>query len=125
AGGCRGARACAGACGLGWGRARPGRQPCAGCRAAAPDLGGLRGGVGGRDGGSAMRAFSADWLTAREPHDARARNQAVLDALADAVADKSPIRVVDLGCGTGATLRALACRLPVPQHWRLLDNDLG
>jgi SAM-dependent methyltransferase len=72
-----------------------------------------------------MRAFSADWLTAREPHDARARNQAVLDALADAVADKSPIRVVDLGCGTGATLRALACRLPVPQHWRLLDNDLG
>jgi len=72
-----------------------------------------------------MTAFSADWLTAREPHDARARNPTVLDALAAAVADVSPLRVVDLGCGTGSTLRALAPRLPVPQHWQLIDNDLG
>ena len=72
-----------------------------------------------------MKPFSANWLAAREPHDARARNPAVLDALVGAVAALSSIRVVDLGCGTGSTLRAVAPRLPVPQHWQLVDNDLG
>jgi len=32
-------------------------------------------------------------------------------------------RIVDLGCGTGSTLRALAPRLPGRQDWRLFDND--
>jgi hypothetical protein len=32
-------------------------------------------------------------------------------------------RIVDLGCGTGSTLRALAPRLPGRQNWRLFDND--
>ncbi len=72
-----------------------------------------------------MKPFSADWLAVREPHDARARNAAVLDALAAAVAPLSGIRVVDLGCGTGSTLRAIAPRLPSRQDWRLVDNDLG
>ena len=72
-----------------------------------------------------MKPFSADWLAAREPHDARARNPAVLDALAAAVAGLSSILVVDLGCGTGSSLRAIAPRLPVRQHWHLVDNDLG
>jgi Methyltransferase domain len=34
------------------------------------------------------------------------------------------IRIVDRGCGTGSTLRALAPRLPGRQDWRLFDNDL-
>jgi SAM-dependent methyltransferase len=72
-----------------------------------------------------MKPFSADWLGAREPHDARARSPAVLDALATAVAGLSSIVVVDLGCGTGSTLRAIAPHLPVRQHWQLVDNDLG
>src|SRR2546429_262617 len=72
-----------------------------------------------------MKPFSAGWLAAREPHDQRARNPAVLDALAAAVAGLSSIRIVDLGCGTGATLRAIAPRLRVPQHWHCVDNDLG
>jgi SAM-dependent methyltransferase len=72
-----------------------------------------------------MKPFSAHWLAAREWHDARARNPAVLDALATAVADLSSIVVVDLGCGTGSTLRAIAPRLPARQHWHLVDNDLG
>ena len=71
-----------------------------------------------------MKPFSAKWLAVREPHDLRARNPAVLDALAAAVADLSSIRVVDLGCGTGSTLRAIAARLPARQHWHLVDNDL-
>jgi hypothetical protein len=33
------------------------------------------------------------------------------------------MRVVDLACGTGSTLRALGPRLPTRQEWKLIDND--
>jgi hypothetical protein len=69
--------------------------------------------------------FSADWLALREPHDARARNPAVLDALAVAVAGRSALAIVDLASGAGATLRAISSRLPPNQRWRLVDHDLG
>jgi hypothetical protein len=69
--------------------------------------------------------FSADWLASREPHDRRARNPRVLDAVAAQVAGCGSIGVVDLGCGTGSTLRALAPLLAPRQDWRLVDNDLG
>jgi SAM-dependent methyltransferase len=72
-----------------------------------------------------MSRFSADWLALREPYDLRARNLAVLDAAIASCKDISAIRIVDLGCGTGSTLRALAPRLPGQQNWRLFDNDLG
>jgi hypothetical protein len=71
-----------------------------------------------------VTGFSADWLSLREPYDARARNPAVLDALAAAVANHPSIAIVDLACGTGATLRAISSRLPPRQSWRLVDNDL-
>src|SRR5262249_56208908 len=57
--------------------------------------------------------------------DLRARNPAVLDAVVTWCKDMFAIRVVDLGCGTGSTLRALALRLPERQTWRLVDNDFG
>ena len=69
--------------------------------------------------------FSADWLALREPYDARARNRQVLASVAAAFSDQSAIIVVDLACGTGSTLRALAGHLPPRQNWRLCDNDLG
>jgi trans-aconitate methyltransferase len=72
-----------------------------------------------------MSGFSAQWLALREPHDLRARNAIVLDALAEAFRDQSSIAVVDLACGTGATVRAIGPRLPSRQSWRLVDNDLG
>lgn len=34
-----------------------------------------------------------------------------------------PLRIADLGCGTGANLRHLAPRLRTAQSWRLIDND--
>jgi hypothetical protein len=70
-------------------------------------------------------SFSADWLALREPHDKRARNVAVLDALANSLAGTNPIRIVDLACGTGSTLRALSPRIQATQHWRLVDNNLS
>jgi hypothetical protein len=62
-------------------------------------------------------------LALREPYDVAARNQAVLDAVAATFADAPAATVTDLGCGTGATMRAIAPRLPARQNWRLVDND--
>ena len=70
-------------------------------------------------------SFSAEWLALREPYDLRARNAAVLDAVAAALADKSAVTIVDLACGTGSTLRALSPRIAARQNWRLVDNDLS
>ena len=73
----------------------------------------------------AMSGFSAEWLALREPYDRAARNATVLDAVAAAFRDQSAISVVDLACGTGATLRAIGPHLPPRQSWRLVDNDLS
>ena len=72
-----------------------------------------------------MSGFSADWLALREPYDARARNPAVLDAVVASLKRYPSVRIVDLACGTGSTLRAVAPRLSGSQKWRLVDNDLG
>jgi SAM-dependent methyltransferase len=70
-----------------------------------------------------MSGFSADWLTLREPYDQRARNPVVMNAVIGAFKAKPTIRIVDLGCGTGSTLRTLAARLSANQDWRLIDHD--
>jgi SAM-dependent methyltransferase len=76
-------------------------------------------------------AFAADWLALREPVDHRSRNgelqTAVIDHLAALGRDLS---ILDLGCGTGSTLRALAPaiaeRCPhIRQRWTLVDADEG
>jgi SAM-dependent methyltransferase len=72
-----------------------------------------------------MSGFSADWLSLREPYDRAARNTMVLAAVADAFLGQTSISVVDLACGTGSTLRAIAPRLPPRQSWRLVDNNLS
>src|SRR5262249_3492611 len=103
-------------------------RPAAHARAAAGPAPPRRAGAPGLppgDRGQTMNEFSADWLTLREQHDASARDGAVLGALAAAFAGRNAIRVVDLGCGTGSTLRAVTRHLPARQHWLLIDNDLG
>jgi SAM-dependent methyltransferase len=72
--------------------------------------------------------FSAEWLRQREPFDAAARAVAaerlqLARWLAALKPDTGPWRVTDLGCGTGANLRALAPWLEGPQQWRAVDHD--
>jgi len=70
-------------------------------------------------------SFAAEWLALREPYDGRARNADVLAAVSATFAGQTAINVVDLGCGTGSTLRAVSRHLPPRQTWRLVDNNLS
>jgi SAM-dependent methyltransferase len=70
-----------------------------------------------------VSGFSADWLALREPVDLRARAPALSEILRDRLARRRSISVVDLGCGTGANLRATAPLLGRHQRWRLVDHD--
>lgn len=65
--------------------------------------------------------FSADWLALREPADRAARDAAMARRAAD-LAGPAPL-IVDLGCGTGSTWRALAPLLPGGTRWRFVDKD--
>jgi hypothetical protein len=68
-----------------------------------------------------VTGFSRDWLALREPFDLAAR--AAGDAALAAWRPPGRLRVLDLGCGTGSSLRALAPRLGGHQHWHLVDHD--
>ena len=70
-----------------------------------------------------MSRFTAEWLALRERHDLAARNQNVLDAVIASFKSRPEVRILDLACGSGSTLRALHPRLPGRQHWDLVDND--
>ena len=65
----------------------------------------------------------ARWLRLREPADAAARSNSLTRMIADALAGREPIRVLDLGTGTGANLRYLTPHLPHLQHWLVVDRD--
>lgn len=69
-----------------------------------------------------MTGFSVDWLSLREPYDTAARDRGLMDRLAAAVADRDG-PIVDLGCGTGSTTRALAPILGNKRPWLLVDHD--
>ena len=65
--------------------------------------------------------FSADWLALREPADHAARDRGLLQAAIHAAGSQPAI--VDLGCGTGSTIRAFQDHLTGPARWELVDND--
>lgn len=75
-----------------------------------------------------MTGFSAQWLALREPADHRARDASLRDQVVHdlnhlARVRPGPIKFVDLGCGSGSNLRALAPHMPATQHWTLVDYD--
>ncbi len=78
---------------------------------------------------SEPEGFAASWLALREPHDHAARAASLtvrLGAFLRAQGHPAPgqrLRILDLACGTGSTLRYLAPRLGGAQDWMLVDND--
>lgn len=74
-----------------------------------------------------MTSFETTWLDLREPADHAARDSALLSraaAVALQRAASGPPRILDLGCGTGSTVRALSPHLPAQTRWSLFDNDV-
>jgi SAM-dependent methyltransferase len=67
--------------------------------------------------------FEADWLALRVPADTRARAADLPLLLRNHLPSRASLGILDLGCGTGANLRALAPRLGGAQHWLCLDAD--
>lgn len=76
-------------------------------------------------GGGAPDAFAVDWLALREPADLSAQSAEILDRLCAHLGDRPRLQILDLGSGTGASVRALAGRLPGTQHWTLVDHAAG
>jgi hypothetical protein len=70
-----------------------------------------------------MSGFSAEWLALREPADVAARALDITRFVADALASRTELTILDLGTGTGSNIRYLAKRFLQPQHWRVVDND--
>ena len=77
-----------------------------------------------------MTGFTVDWLRLREPFDRAAREAAAgtLDLFGRVArwrdrSSSTSFAVIDLACGHGANLRALAPRLGGMQRWRLVDHD--
>jgi SAM-dependent methyltransferase len=73
-----------------------------------------------------LENFDPDWLALREPVDHATRSERLETALFDGLRGRSRVRVVDLGAGSGSTLRHLAPRLAgrgLEQEWVLVDHD--
>ena len=71
-----------------------------------------------------MSGFDPNWLALREAIDHRSRDRKLIASLAGKIGRKDGVSVLDLGCGTGSNLRALAPQLPQDwQSWTLVDHD--
>ncbi len=68
-------------------------------------------------------SFSAEWLALREPVDHRSINVELRAQVAAHLSSVPHVRVMDMGCGSGSNLRALADHLGHSQHWTLVDWD--
>ncbi|MEZ0166721.1 SAM-dependent methyltransferase [Kineococcus sp. LSe6-4] len=77
---------------------------------------------------SELENFDPDWLALREPVDHGTRSARLEELLAARLTGRDRVRVVDLGAGSGSTLRHLAPRLAelgvaAAQDWVLVDHD--
>ncbi len=72
-----------------------------------------------------MSAFSRQWLKLRENADLAARDPVLARRFAASLPrhEGKPVRIVDLGAGTGANCRALMPRIGGDQEWILIDRD--
>ena len=94
---------------------------------AQPWLGAAGGGdVGAGLGGEGrVSGFSLEWLRLRAPFDRAARDESLARRFAAALRRPTdrPVRLIDLGTGTGANARLLAPLIGGDQDWLLIDDD--
>ena len=69
-----------------------------------------------------MSESLSSWLALRERADFAARSASLADLIAADLV--GPIRILDLGTGTGSNIRYLVPRLGKDQHWLAVDKDL-
>jgi SAM-dependent methyltransferase len=67
--------------------------------------------------------FDGDWLSLREPFDARARNPEIAGALMHHLDEKGRPRFLDIGAGTGSLTRWLGHFVGRAHAWVLADAD--
>lgn len=65
----------------------------------------------------------AEWLSLRAAADVAARSTALTELIVDRLADVRPLRILDLGTGTGSNIRYLAPKLGGEQQWLAVDKD--
>ena len=84
-----------------------------------------------KDSTTPSQGFSTSWLDLREPADLAARDKALLASAATWLTEtQAPAAgrgnrpcIVDLGAGTGSTLRAFSSQITTNAVWRLVDHD--
>ncbi|WP_395516666.1 methyltransferase domain-containing protein [Pseudorhizobium flavum] len=70
-----------------------------------------------------MSGFDKDWLALRETADQATRDMGLVEELATYLQGMDRPFILDIGCGTGSTLRSLKDHLPRYAGWLLLDYD--
>jgi len=72
-----------------------------------------------------MSSFAREWLRLRESADLGARDAALARQFGGALPRQTgkPLRLIDLGAGSGANCRALLPRIGGDQDWILIDRD--
>lgn len=70
-----------------------------------------------------MTGFDKSWLALREPADNAARAPALIDMYTRHLEASNAPAILDIGCGTGSTWRALESRTPQDTRWLLVDHD--
>lgn len=70
-----------------------------------------------------MAQFDAAWLCRREPFDHAARSIPLTQQMIARLPERSPLRIMDLGCGLGSNYRYLQPRMERASQWILIDHD--
>ena len=65
----------------------------------------------------------SDWLALRHATDVAARSSALTELIVGRLSDVRPLRILDLGTGTGSNIRYLAPASGGEQQWLAVDKD--